>query len=62
MKFVCLFINKRTNERNEKEFTKEEMDKYLGAYVTDRAIKLGQTNTTYIQKGDAYKVLIKYLK
>jgi len=62
VKFVCLFINKRTNERTTKEFTKEEMDKYLGEYVTDRAISRGETNTTYIQKGDAYKVQIKYLK
>jgi len=62
MKFNCLFINKRTNERKQKEFTKEEIDKYLGEYVTERAIDRGQTNTTVIKKGDAYKVLVKYLK
>lgn len=62
MKFVCLFINKRTNERIQKEFTKEEIDKYLGQYTTDRAIKLGQTNTTVIKRKDSWKVLVKYLK
>ena len=45
-----------------KEFTKEEIDKYLGEYVTERAIDRGQTNTTVMKKGDAYKVLVKYLK
>jgi len=62
MKFNCLFINKRTNERKTKEFSKEEIDKYLGEYVTERAIDRGQTNTTVMKKGDAYKVLVKYLK
>ena len=62
MKFNCLFINKRSNERKQKEFTKEELDKYLGEYVTERAIDRGQTNTTVMKKGDAYKVLVKYLK
>ena len=62
MKFNCLFINKRTNERKTKEFSKEEIDKYLGEYVTERAIERGQTNTTIMKKGDAYKVLVKYLK
>ena len=62
MKFNCLFINKRTNERKQKEFTKAEIDKYLGEYVTERAIERGQTKTTIMKKGDAYKVLVKYLK
>jgi hypothetical protein len=62
MKFNCLFINKRTNERKIKEFTKAEIDKYFGEYVTDRAIDRGETNTTIMKKGDAYKVQIKYLK
>ena len=52
MKFVCLFINKRTNERKQKEFTEEEIDKYLGDYVKERAVK----------RGDHWKVLVKYLK
>ena len=43
MKFVCLFINKRTNERKTKEYSKEEIDKYLGEDVTDRAISRGET-------------------
>ena len=62
MIFNCLFINKRTNERTTKMFTEEEMNKYLGSYVTDRAIKRGETNTTYVQGGDSYKDQIKYLK
>ena len=62
MKFNCLFINKRTNERINKEFTEAEIDKYLGDYVKDRAIKRGQTNTTVIKRKDAWKVLVKYLK
>jgi len=62
MKFNCLFINKRTNERKEKEFTEKEIDKYLGDYVKDRAVKLGQTNTTVIKRGDHWKVQVKYLK
>ena len=61
-KFECLFINKRTNERINKEFTVEEIDKYLGEYVKDRAIKRGETNTTVIKRGDSWKVLIKYLR
>ena len=62
MKFNCLFINKRTNERINKEFTEAEIDKYLGDYVKERAVNRGQTNTTVMKKGDAYKVLVKYLK
>ena len=62
MKFNCLFINKRTNERINKEFTVEEIDKYLGEYVKDRAIKRGAPNTTVIKRGDSWKVLIKYLR
>tara|TARA_B110000503_G_scaffold137939_1_gene223075 strand:+ start:4999 stop:5190 length:192 start_codon:yes stop_codon:yes gene_type:complete len=62
MKFVCLFINKRTNERIQKEFTEEEIDKYLGNYVKERAVKRSETNTTVIKRGDTWKVLVKYLK
>jgi len=62
MKFVCLFINQKTNERIQKEFTEEEMNKVLGSFIADRAIARGETNTTYIEKGTSYKVLIKYLK
>ena len=62
MKFNCLFINKRTNERINKEFTEKEIDKYLGDYVKERAIKRGETNTTVIKRGDSWKVLVKYLK
>ena len=62
MMFSCLFINKRTNERTTKMWTEEEITKYLGSYVTDRAMRLSETNTTYVQGGDSYKVQIKYLK
>tara|TARA_B100000900_G_scaffold283451_1_gene242789 strand:- start:918 stop:1106 length:189 start_codon:yes stop_codon:yes gene_type:complete len=62
MKFVCLFINKRTNERKTKEYSKEEIDKYLGEYVTDRAISRGETNTTVKKYGDMWKVQVKYLR
>jgi hypothetical protein len=62
MMFSCLFINKRTNARTTKMWTEEEITKYLGSYVTDRAMKLKETNTTYVQGGDSYKVQIKYLK
>jgi hypothetical protein len=62
MKFNCLFINKRTNERIQKEFTEEEIDKYLGDYVKERAVRLSQTNTTVVKRGDHWKVLVKYLK
>ena len=60
--FSCLFINKRTNERTTKMWTEEEITKYLGSYVTDRAMRLSETNTTYIQGRDSYKVQIKYLR
>ncbi len=62
MKFVCLFINKRTNERIQKEFTEAEIDKYLGEYVKERSVKRSETNTTVIKRGDTWKVLVKYLK
>ena len=62
MKFNCLFINKRTDERINKEFTEAEIDKYLGDYVKDRAIKRGQTNATVVKRGDHWKVQIKYLQ
>jgi len=57
-----MFINKRTNERKQKEFTEEEIDKYLGDYVKERAVNRGQTNTTVVKRGDHWKVLVKYLK
>ena len=60
MKFNCLFINKRTNQRINKEFTEAEIDKYLGDYVKERAVNRGQTNTTVVKRGDHWKVLVKY--
>ena len=62
MKFKCLFINKRTNERINKEFTVAQIDKYLGEYIKDRAIKRGETTTTVIKRGDGWKVLVRYSK
>lgn len=59
-KFECLFINKRTNERINKEFTIAQIDKYLGEYIKDRAIKRGHTTTTVVKRGDNWKVTITY--
>ena len=59
MNFKCLFINKRTNERINKEFTVDQIDKYLGEYIKDRAIKRGETNTTVTKRGDSWKVTVK---
>ena len=62
MKFNCLFINKRTNEKISKDFTVKEIDKYLGEYIKDRAIKRGETTTTVIKRGDSWKVKVSYQK
>ena len=62
MNFKCLFINKRTNERINKKFTVDQIDKYLGEYIKDRAIKRGHTTTTVVKRGDNWKVTITYSK
>ena len=62
MKFNCVFTNKRTNKKINKDFTVKEIDQYLGEYIKDRAIKRGETTTTVIKRGDSWKVLVKYLK
>ena len=62
MKFNCLFINKRTNAKISKDFTVKEIDKYLGEYIKERAIKRGETTTTVIKRGDSWKVKVSYLK
>ena len=62
MNFKCLFINKRTDERINKEFTVDQIDKYLGEYIKDIAIKRGYTTTTVIKRGDNWKVTITYSK
>ena len=62
MKFNCLFINKRTNAKISKDYSVKEIDKYLGEYIKDRAIKRGETTTTVIKRGDSWKVLVKYSK
>ena len=62
MKFNCLFVNKRTNKKINKDFTVKEIDQYLGEYIKERAIKRGYTTTTVIKRGDNWKVTIKYTK
>ena len=46
MKFKCVFVNKRTNKIINKDFTVAQIDKYMGEYIKDRAIKRGHTTTT----------------
>ena len=46
MKFKCVFVNKRTNKIINKDFTVAQIDKYLGEYIKDSAIKRGHTTTT----------------
>ena len=62
MKFNCVFTNKRTNKKINKDFTVKEIDQYLGEYIKDRAIKRGETTTTVIKRGDSWNVLVKYSK
>ena len=62
MKFNCLFINKRTNAKISKDYSVKEIDKYLGEYIKDRAIKRGYTTTTVIKRGDNHKCIISYQK
>jgi len=62
MKFKCVLTNKRTNKKINKDFTVKEIDKYLGEYIKDRAIKRGETTTSVIKRGDSWKVLVKYSK
>ena len=62
MKFNCLFVNKRTNEHINKDYSIKDIDKYLGEYIKDRAIKRGHTTTTVIKRGDNWKVTITYSK
>ena len=62
MKFNCVFTNKRTNKKINKDITVKEIDQYLGEYIKDRAIKRGETTTTVIKRGDSWKVLVKYSK
>ena len=62
MKFNCLFINKRTNAKISKDYSVKDIDKYLGEYIKERAIKRGETTTTVIKRGDSWKVLVKYSK
>ena len=38
MKFKCVFINKRTNKIINKDFTVDQIDKYMGEYIKDRSL------------------------
>ncbi len=38
------------------------IDKYMGEYIKDRAIKRGHTTTTVVKRGDNWKVTITYSK
>ena len=60
MKFQCVFVNKRTNKIINKDFTVDQIDKYMGEYIKDRAIKRGHTTTTVVKRGDNWKVTITY--
>ena len=62
MKFKCVFVNKRTNKIINKDFTVAQIDKYMGEYIKDRAIKRGHTITTVIKRGYHWKVTITYSK
>tara|TARA_R110001583_G_scaffold61030_1_gene180824 strand:- start:190 stop:453 length:264 start_codon:yes stop_codon:yes gene_type:complete len=62
MKFKCVFVNKRTNKIINKDFTVAQIDKYMGEYIKDRAIKRGHTTTTVVKRGDNWKVTITYSK
>ena len=57
-----VIVNKRTNKIINKDFTVAQIDKYLGEYIKDRAIKRGHTTTTVVKSGDNWKVTITYLK
>ncbi len=50
MKFKCVFVNKRTNKIINKDFTVAQIDKYLGEYIKDRAIKKFKTRTYFSSK------------
>ena len=62
MKFNCVFINKRTNAKISKDYSVKDIDKYLGEYIKDRAIKRGHTTTTVVKRGDNWKGTITYSK
>ena len=62
MKFKCVFVNKRTNKIINKEFTVAQIDKYMGEYIKERAIKRGHTTTTVTKRGDSHKCIITYQK
>lgn len=62
MKFFTVLTNTMTHERKDKEMTQQELTSIVGEYVVSRAVELGQTNTTIINKGQTYKMQIKAVK
>ena len=62
MKFRCLWIRQSDNNRKEVDYTEQELSAIVGTFVVDRAIELGETNTTVINQAKTYKLFIKYLK
>jgi len=59
---MLLLANLITRINYEKDFTIAQIDKYLGEYIKDRAIKRGHTTTTVVKRGDNWKVTIAYSK
>ena len=55
---LIISLNKIIN----KEFTVVQIDKYMGEYIKDRAIKRGHTTTTVVKRVDNWKVTIAHLK
>ena len=57
-----LEIIKESNKILDKSFPVDQIDKYMGEYIKDRAIKRGHTTTTVVKRGDNWKVTITYSK
>jgi hypothetical protein len=57
-----VFVNKRTNIIINKDFTLAQIDKYMGEYIKDRAIKRDHITTTVVKRGHNWKVTITYSK
>ena len=55
-------IDNNQNKIINKDFTVDQIDKYLGEYIKDRAIKRGHTTSTVVKRGDNWKVTITYSK
>ena len=62
MRFSCLWIRPDDNKRIAKTYSKEELTAIVGDYVVSRAIERSETNTSVINQGRTWKIMIKYLK